>query len=198
MNVIVPDLNATETVDVAQLQVEAGLMVAEHVLAKADTEDAKKEAEAHKAEGEAILTEYLPVLGAPSIDIGYLPTKKKVELSNAEMVLFRDTEPEKMTEDELNKLEDLHREWVRWGVKNHANMGDMPFETEEVEYRGRKVQVVADHILELYGHMDLIHSLYLKIRIYNTLGAKKKSRSSPISGVMTSTSTAEDVPEILV
>ena len=129
------------------------------------------------------------------VTIGFLPARKKRELTNAYgAILSGKSMSDRLTEDELTRGDDIRREWLKWGIRNHSNFG-VEFERETIEYRGTRHEVASEGMLEIYEHMGVLRAVCDKIINFNSIHAKKKTRSSSTSGESKETSTAQPVPE---
>jgi len=204
--VLIPDLSATEAYNLHELRAMHGLIVGEAMLAAAEDkgdEKAKKEAQEQMAEAEEWLAEAEKTEDAPVFLIGYVPGPLKSKLRRRMADISQEIRDAKKknedsgpTPEQQERLEDAARDWIKYGVKGHANIpSDIGFETEEIRVRGRAVPVASENMVELYEQAGLLFALESVIARYNTLGTKKKSRSRSTSGDKTVTSTAQDVPE---
>lgn len=185
MQIIVPDLSATEDVDVAQLQMQYGLDIANRLLERASEESDKEYALGLKKEAEEFLGSYCPPENAPTLTIGFVPPAKRSQLANRSYILDREAERNNAHDGEegeseiktLNDRDAQLREWIRFGVKGHRNMGSVDFESVEVDVRGRKYTVASWDMVDLYECMGLLYSLSDRVIRYNTLDSKKKKKS---------------------
>jgi len=191
---IIRDPRATETVDVGRLEIEYGLRVAERILdAKKATKKDKDLARRQIKTAQAMLEKYTPPTDAPTITIGFVPhTKSQYLLARVGELKIKGKK--KPTAEDVEADLGYAREWLRWGIRSHDNMG-LAYETETVVYQGRKHEVPTDDMLEFYGHLGIIHALHDRILRWTMLGGKKKTRSSPTSGAGRGTSTARPAAE---
>ena len=192
--VIVPDLNATEDLDVARLQIEDGVAVASALLAVAKTDAERETREQDLADAEALLEAYQPGDDMPVIVIGYIPAPKRAYLVNAAAEASRSAVDGKpLTTAQMNAITDASREWLQWGVKGHRNLSGYPWNTKPASAGGREYKIAADDVVELYEQMELLHSLSDAVAKFNILDAKKKMKSPSTSTEETETSTVPDV-----
>jgi hypothetical protein len=130
---------------------------------RAALEAALARAEKAAATLEADLATYERGSG-PIFVIGHIPNAKRAELSGDydEVAALADGKEYRVRD----------RAWaesvVRWSVKGHRNLisdtgKPILFETEEAEFGGAKVQVVARQTLEAYGAFNLLTALPLLI-----------------------------------
>lgn len=196
-DLIIPDMAATEDVDVARLLLENQVRELE-VYAEVAELDEQEQEQAQQAltEARGRLEAYAPPGTPVTVTIGYLPARKRRELVTRRNTILRGKQPSDwLTDEEQIQLDDLRLEWIRWGVRAQANMEPVEWSTETIDYRGRKHQVVAIKTLDAYETMELLRPLSREIERFNTLSAQKKTRSSPTSSESKATSTAGPAAE---
>ena len=190
--VIIPDLNATEEVDLVVCQLDFGVRVAEGLLKIATDEAERTKCAADLVEAREALAKYVPPDDSPAVSIGYIPMAKQSRLQNATAIQYHDRKlvGDKPTLEQMNQDTDTTREWVQWGVKGHSGIVGYDYETQDAQAGGKTYQVASDLCIELYGRMKLMHALEVQVIEFNTLSAKKKTRSQSTSGAAKATSTA--------
>jgi len=187
--ILIADLNATERLTLVKIHSDYGRVIGERLL-KQDDEDAQKlgkELIEQADEWEA--TDQGEVV--PAVVIGYVPGPVKSRLYHEAMEISTAKERTPAVRD---REDDLSREWIKYGVKGHENMADMPFESVEETIRGRTILVASENMIELYEQSDLLRPLEAAIVRFNTLSEKKSAKSSSTSGEKTLTSPVIAVP----
>jgi hypothetical protein len=179
-DLIIPDMAATEDIDVARLMLENQVRELEVYAEVAELDEQEQEqAQQAIAEARGRLDAYAPPDNPATVTIGYLPARKRRELVARRGALLRGKKPaDWLTDDEQIQLDDLRLDWIRWGVRAQANMDPVEWSTETVDYRGRQHQVVGPGTLDAYETMELLRPLSREIERWNTLSAQKKTRSS--------------------
>jgi hypothetical protein len=187
--VLIPDLDHTEELDVFEEQLQGTVAIWETVVREAAQDGDDEELEgANTAHDEAIeaLAEYRKDPGGPTVTLGFLPPSKKTELQTRMGIHRENGTPE--IDKRLASL-DVVREYVRWGVKGDSLEHGIQWETEE--YRGRKYKVCPDAVLDLYEFNGWLNVLFGAVLAFNSLDAEKKRASSRNAGTTPGPSTAK-------
>jgi|GEM_PF-3439388 len=204
MKILIPDRKATEEINLNRLYLERSIRNAEFFLEEAKKDEEKAEAEKALQETREALEKFEPAKDDPVVVVGCLPTSKLSELKNQGMIDVRDEakdedriNPDTVSAGFLNKADEIRRQYLRWGIKGHRNLG-VKYESEVVKCGPLEYTVPTWEMVEVYeGMQDGLFFGWLaeEVREFNTLGTKKKSRSSPTSGDRTPTSSAGDANE---
>lgn len=196
MDLIIPDMAATEDLDAVRLLLEYQVREAEVLLDIIDEDELLEHARQAAREAQERLDAYTPPESPATITIGYLPARKRRELVTRRTTVLRGKQRDDyLSDDEQILLDDLRMEWLRWGVRGHAHLDPVEWRTDQVDYQGRQHQAVHPETLDAYETMGLLRPLADAIERFNTLSAQKKTRSSPTSSGDRVTSTAGPVSE---
>lgn len=173
------DMNKTKEVDLLLLNMDRTIQSAKFVLEyDKSTDEEKKEAQQMIDDIEKKKAEYKPPDDVPAVIIGYIPAKKLSEIKHQQYDASRSKEINAVY---LDKIADLTREVVRWGIRNHVNM-DPQFTSEKAMCGSREHQVASWEMVDIYEHLGLLEVLSRSIMEYNTLSESKKKLSLFLPG----------------
>jgi hypothetical protein len=201
--IIVPDMEATQEVDLVELRFRGTKERAEGMLEKLEkdvreqTIDVGECRKAVKLTREALdaanegLGNYKPEPDNPRVVIGYIPPRKLTSLRHAQYVVNRQQlEAETATREQLDGLDDIAREYLRWGIKGHSGLG-CDFEQEKEKAGPREYDVATWEMVDIYEGIEMLQDLFHEVMAYNSLAEKKRKQSSSKPGIEPTTSTAD-------
>lgn len=205
--ILIPDINATEQVDLIELFIEYGAKVAREILETSRDEDVRGVYRQQLEDAEMMLAKYTPEPDAVKITVGYVPSRKVTELRNREIVRTQGRSPDDpLTMELLEGSAEESREWVRWGVKDHTGF-PYPFTKQSERCGGKNHDIVSDDCLELYERVGvyldysgnrgtfIFHAIADAVKRFNHLEPKKKISSPRTSSDETETLIAADAEE---
>lgn len=192
---LIPDLKATKDINLTVLYFERSVESAEYALREAKTEEEKKEAREVVEAAKKVLEEFKSNGEDPIVTIGYLPPQKMTELRNEGFINARDAgeiNPSTISADFLHRTASMSRQYLRWGVRGHKNLSDVPFETEKEVLGPREFDVASWDTVGIYELMS--NGLYFnwlanEVIKFNNLDDSKKKQSSQQSGTSPQNST---------
>jgi len=193
---LIPDLAATKEINLVRLYFERTVDNARYGLEQAGSEEEKKEATETLTAAQKALDEFQPSDDDPTITIGSIPPPKLTELRNCGFVSLRDekdAEADKVSAEFLNRTAEISRQYIRWGVRGHANLSGVKFETEKDRIGSKEYEVASVETVYIYEGMS--NGLYFnwianEVIKFNTLDESKKKQSSQPAGTSPQTSTA--------
>jgi hypothetical protein len=191
--VLVPDLNATEWIDLVEAKIKAEIRSAEYVLNEIKEGNQKKvtEEDCHKVIQLAndTLKNYKPGPDAYAVEVGYIPPRKFASLQAHYSKAIKKYNPDNPDDDE--RLTDYMREFVRWGIKGHKNF-KIEYKKEEEKVGPLSYPVATWYMVDLYESSKMLVPIFHEVMRYNTLSESKKKQSSSPYGTTPPHSTVKD------
>jgi hypothetical protein len=172
------NIDATQELDLVLCHVEHELRNLRWRLAEEDlTEKDRQEISELIDSIQSQLASYKPNESIPKLIIGYIPIAKLTELNHALHKILQ--EPER--DDFLARVQAVHRDYMRWGVRGHANL-DIEYKTESARLNDRSYDVAEGDALDVYERLGLSDAICTSIIKYNSLDETKKKLSSFLPG----------------
>ena len=189
--IIIPDTSATREVDLVRLQLESTMRRAELEAADPESEIQDLAREAAEDARQALSDLESSEEPRPTVTIGYLPSRKLSSLRNASMIARRGKfSADTATHEQLDAITDIMREYVRWGVRGHRDLG-FDFESVKECIGPFEHDVASWMVVDVYERIGMLPDLFSVIQEYNELSQKKSKPSSCKPGTSHTTTTAE-------